>query len=373
MVQMDFLPLLWSVRTQRDRSVFWTTIYFFPTILWVDGWFYWSYLDSLGQLQSDNSRLTGWEIHACSVHVSGRWCCLPLPWSTLVLLIWTPSRGPHRQPFYSILSFVPLPFPFHFAVPNPWCSWYILASLVRRSCEGCGRFMPLCSSVTPARVLLFSFFSLLPLIFTASITSGTSLYFWSVTIHSLEWICKMEKHGKFSITKYWLFTVLIYMLWFSAKDFFTSMPLQVFSLLFSILASFKYQIRLSTSLLNTYFLILTKNILRFHCLFSIFSLSQYGNKMQWFTPKTAQLEPSEHSLLNLLPRSHTLCCCSFKHFDTHLGLLSQVFTLYSIQRLGGLYEASRTKCNQHTKKQMGRTRQKQSESVLYLSSWKPHS
>lgn len=84
---------------------------------------------------------------------------------------------------------------------------------------------------------------------------------------------------------------------------------------------------------NMYFLMSTKNILQFLCLLSRFFLSQQGNKSQWSTPRKAQPDPSEHSFFKGPANEPRSLLLSLKHFDTHLGLLSQVPILYSIQLL----------------------------------------
>lgn len=116
----------------------------------------------------------------------------------------------------------------------PRGAWNIfLIFLIQFSGEGCGYLMPFCSSYTMLDTCCYLssyFFS--PLILTASITFGTSLYFCSVSIHALEWNFKIEKHGKFYMTKCLICTVLIFVLWFSAEDYLTSMSFKGFSFIF---------------------------------------------------------------------------------------------------------------------------------------------
>ena len=79
----------------------------------------------------------------------------------------------------------------------------------------------------------------------------------------------------------------------------------------------------------------TKNILQF---FSVFFL--YFSSLNRETRSNVPVHQDHNwvrvntASLKLLPMSHTVCCWPFKDFDAHLGLLSQVSVLHSIQLLG---------------------------------------
>lgn len=121
MVQMDFILPFGIYRLKKIDLFSEQQLIFSSTILWVEGWFYWSYLDSLGPWQSDDGGLTGWDpswFHSCiweMVPSVGQ----PGHAGSSHLEDLTDGGGPHRWLLSSFSSFASLPFLFHFADLSP--------------------------------------------------------------------------------------------------------------------------------------------------------------------------------------------------------------------------------------------------------------